>query len=188
MQLSRLRIRCYHCSSSGCCCVLGSIPGPGIFVCHGCSQKIYIYFFGGAPHGTWSSLGQVSDPSYRCDLHCSCSNARSFNPLCQAGIQPASWSCRDAANPMCHYGNSEIEFSYHRIHLYKVHTSMVFIVDLQVCAVITIISFQNIFIVLKRNLVPVSSPFQLAIALQAQATTNLFSAPIYLPILNNSYK
>ena len=28
-------------------------------------------------------LGQGSDPSHSCDLHCSCGNAGSFNPLCQ---------------------------------------------------------------------------------------------------------
>ena len=33
MLLSRLRIWHCHCSSSGCCCVLGLIPGPGTSAC-----------------------------------------------------------------------------------------------------------------------------------------------------------
>jgi len=45
-------------------------------------------------------LGQGSDPSCICDLHHNCGNARSFNPLCQAGdgtcvlkLQRCCWSC-----------------------------------------------------------------------------------------------
>ena len=34
-----LRIQCCHCSSSGCCCGMGSIPGLGTSACHGYSQK-----------------------------------------------------------------------------------------------------------------------------------------------------
>ena len=50
------------------------------------------------PHCIWSS--QRSDLSLSSDLHHSCSNAESFNPLCGAGIEPASWCCRDATNPV----------------------------------------------------------------------------------------
>ena len=40
--------------------------------------------------------GQGSDPSLSCDLCCSCSSARSFNPVCQ----PMSWRCTDTADPL----------------------------------------------------------------------------------------
>ena len=36
---SRLRIWCCHCRGSGCCCGMGSIPGPGTSTCHGQGQK-----------------------------------------------------------------------------------------------------------------------------------------------------
>ena len=39
MWFSRLRIWHCHCSGSGCCCGVGSIPGPGIYACHTCDQK-----------------------------------------------------------------------------------------------------------------------------------------------------
>ena len=37
--LSRLRIQCCHCSSSGCCCGRGSTLGPGTSTCHGRGPK-----------------------------------------------------------------------------------------------------------------------------------------------------
>ena len=36
---SRLRIQHCHCSSLGCCCVTGSIPGLGTSICHGHDRK-----------------------------------------------------------------------------------------------------------------------------------------------------
>lgn len=30
----------------------------------------------------------------------SCGNAASFNPLCQSRIDPVTWHCRDAADPI----------------------------------------------------------------------------------------
>ena len=36
---SRLRIWCYHCCGSGCCCGASLIPGPGTSECQGCGQK-----------------------------------------------------------------------------------------------------------------------------------------------------
>ena len=39
MWLSRLKIQPYHCSGSGCCCGVGSIPDPGISICCGCGKK-----------------------------------------------------------------------------------------------------------------------------------------------------
>ena len=52
--------------------------------------------------------GQGSNTSYSCDLHRSCSNARSFNPLCWAGdwtcilvLQRCRWShCVTAGTPV----------------------------------------------------------------------------------------
>ena len=35
---SGLRIRCCHCSGSGCCWGWGLIPGPGTSTCHGCAK------------------------------------------------------------------------------------------------------------------------------------------------------
>jgi len=37
--LIRLRVWWYHCSGSGCCCSAGSIPGPGVSICHRCGKK-----------------------------------------------------------------------------------------------------------------------------------------------------
>ena len=37
--LSGLRMQCFHCSGLGCCCVTGSIPGPGTSTCHRCDEK-----------------------------------------------------------------------------------------------------------------------------------------------------
>ena len=57
MWLIGLRIWCCHCSGSGCCCVVSSIPGQATSACHSCStpQKIthkllagkffFFYFF-----------------------------------------------------------------------------------------------------------------------------------------------
>ena len=44
--------------------------------------------------------GQGLDPSCCCDIHHSCNNAESFNPLCQASIELASWFCRYTADPV----------------------------------------------------------------------------------------
>ena len=43
--------------------------------------------------------GRGSDLSLSCDLYGSCSNAGSFN-WARLGIEPASWHCRDAADPI----------------------------------------------------------------------------------------
>ena len=34
-----LKLQCCHCSSLGCCCGVGLIPGPGTSICGGCGQK-----------------------------------------------------------------------------------------------------------------------------------------------------
>ena len=49
-------------------------------------------------------LAQGSDLSHNCDLHCSCSNTRSFNPLCWAGGQTCILVLPPI--PLCHRSNS----------------------------------------------------------------------------------
>ena len=36
---SGLTIQCCHCNSSGCCCGMGLIPGPGTSICCKCGQR-----------------------------------------------------------------------------------------------------------------------------------------------------
>ena len=47
---NRLRIQCCLCSSSNPCQVSGSILGPGISMCHGCSWKKKEYYCFGSPN------------------------------------------------------------------------------------------------------------------------------------------
>ena len=42
---------------------------------------------------------------------------RSFNPLCQAGVRPASWCCRDATDPVMPQGELQGELFYSSIYL-----------------------------------------------------------------------
>ena len=51
-------------------------------------------------------LDQGSDLSPRCDLHHNRCNTRCFNPLCQAGIEPASWRCRDNVPISLHHSRN----------------------------------------------------------------------------------
>ena len=44
--------------------------------------------------------GRGLDLSCSCNLQYYCSSTRSFNPLHWAGDEPASWCCRDTANPI----------------------------------------------------------------------------------------
>lgn len=66
----------YYCYCCGCCCYLGAIPWPVEFP------------------------DQGSHPSCSCNLHHSYGNTGSFNPLCQPGIEPESWHCRDTPGPV----------------------------------------------------------------------------------------
>ena len=43
--------------------------------------SLFIYFFYGHPQGIWKFSGQGLNLGCSCNLCCSCSNARSFNPL-----------------------------------------------------------------------------------------------------------
>jgi len=62
---------------------------------------------GSLPLRHWQELqGQGLNLSRSCDLNCSCSNAGSFNPLCQAG----TWTCSQVLNPLCHSGSSSFIF------------------------------------------------------------------------------
>ena len=45
----------------------------------------FFFVFNGSTRGICKFLGQGLNPSQSCNLRCSCSNARSFNPLCWAG-------------------------------------------------------------------------------------------------------
>ena len=47
----------------------------------------FVFLFGGASHGIYRS-----DLSHSCDLHHSCGNPRSFNPLCWLEMEAVSWS------------------------------------------------------------------------------------------------
>ena len=62
------------------------------------TELLFFFFFFGCPTAN-GVPGQGSDLSHCCDLHLRGHNARSFNPLCQVRIKPASWCCRDAAHP-----------------------------------------------------------------------------------------
>ena len=53
--------------------IKSGIAGSSIF-------SVFSFLFW-PPHGISSSQGQGSDPSRSCNLHCSCGNVRSFNPL-----------------------------------------------------------------------------------------------------------
>ena len=50
---------------------------------------IIIIIIYGCTHCIWKFLGQRLSPSHNCDLGHSCGNARSFNPLPWAGIEPS---------------------------------------------------------------------------------------------------
>ena len=50
--------------------------------------------------------GQELNLSHGCNLCHSCSNSRSFNPLCRADIKPVSWFWRDPTDLLHHSGNT----------------------------------------------------------------------------------
>ena len=59
---------------------------------------ILFFFFWAAFCSMWKFLGQGLNLSCNCDLCCSCSNAGSFNPLCQARDQ----ICRNNVRSLIH--------------------------------------------------------------------------------------
>ena len=67
----------------------GSLPHPDISC---------FFFFLATPWHT-EFLGQGSDPSYSCDLCCSCSNAGSLTCCAGPGIEPVSQHGVDAIAP-----------------------------------------------------------------------------------------
>ena len=73
------------------------IPPPFLF---------FLFLFLAAPLHV-EFLGQGSDPRCSCSLHCSYSNARSFNPLCWAGEQTHVLGTAETPTiPLCHSRNS----------------------------------------------------------------------------------
>ena len=90
--------------------VLSTVPSlPGLFIL----PRIYIFlgFFwqGGFCLFVFSFLtpprhmefpSQGSDLSHSFDLCCSCGNARSSTHCAGLGIEPVSWCCRDAFDPI----------------------------------------------------------------------------------------
>ena len=61
---------------------------------------LFFFFFFGCSKALWSSLGQGSDPSHRCDLSLSCVNARSLTRCAGLGIEPAFQCSQDAVYPV----------------------------------------------------------------------------------------
>ena len=61
--------------------------------------KLICFYFLATPQHM-ECQGQGSDWSHGCNLHCSCGNNRSSNPLCRVVIEPASQCSRDAADPV----------------------------------------------------------------------------------------
>ena len=49
-------------------------------------KSLFFLNFYGHAHSIWKFPGQGLHLSWRCDLHHSCSNIRSFNPLCWARV------------------------------------------------------------------------------------------------------
>ena len=64
------------------------------------TSLFFLFFLFLATPWPMEFLGQGSDPSHSCNLCCSYGNTRSLNPLCQPGIKPMSWCCRDSVNPI----------------------------------------------------------------------------------------
>ena len=89
MDLSLLRVNPLRESTSG--------KRPHFLVFLGFFSFFFFSSFLAAPrHMEFPGQGLYLHPS--CNPCHSCSNARSFNPLCQPGIKHASWGFRDAPN------------------------------------------------------------------------------------------
>ena len=65
---------------------------------------LIFFFFYGHIHGIWKFLGQGLNLSQSCDLHCSCSKARSVNPL--------HWA-RDQTHTSAETWAAAVRFSIH---------------------------------------------------------------------------
>ena len=91
LQHSRLRIQHCHCSVSGHCCALGSIPHLETSACQGRGpKKLFLFFLFWLP--LWHMEvppGQASNLSQSCDLRHTCSNAGSLTHDVKLGIEPA---------------------------------------------------------------------------------------------------
>ena len=80
---------------------------------------LVLFLFFGCTHGIRKFPSQGSNLSCSCDLCHSCTNARSLTHCTRPGIKPElqqqpellQRNCR-IFNPLCHNGNSLIEFSF----------------------------------------------------------------------------
>ena len=59
----------------------------------------FFFFFGRPVHMEFP--GQGSDLSRCCDLHCSCGNTGSFNPLCWAGVRTCDLALQRHCQSRC---------------------------------------------------------------------------------------
>ena len=98
--------------------------------------------------------GKGSDPSHSCDLRgngSNCSNAGSFNQLCQAGAKPVSWCCRDATNPIVGTPLWWVVFFYfvglHLRHLQVLRLCVELELQLQLPSYITVTAMPDLSIV-----------------------------------------
>ena len=83
--------------------------GSGVWRLGWLQQFLFSFFFKFYCHicGIWKFPDQGLNPSHSCNLHHSCSNFRSFNPLCSAGDRTSTTTeTREIINPLCHSGNS----------------------------------------------------------------------------------
>ena len=96
----RFRIHYYVIAVAQVAAVARIRPGPGISACHGRGQKererekragfshnnlYFYYFFSGCACGIWEFPGHGLNLSCSCDLHHSCSNARSLTHYTTVG-------------------------------------------------------------------------------------------------------
>lgn len=82
----------------------------------------YFFFFFGCPGGIWKFgwkfPGRGLNPSYSCDLHCSCGQVRFLIHCIGPGIKPTWWQRQcQILNPLHHSMNSYLLF--YRVVFYK---------------------------------------------------------------------
>ena len=104
---------------------------------------VVVLFFGcPAAYGV-PSPGIRSERS--CNLCCNCSNARSFNPLCRAGDQTASWRYSDAADPI-HCTTAGTAYSWYCLFVSSLFSfSLFFLVNMARGSSILLIFLKNQF-------------------------------------------
>ena len=60
---------------------------------------IFIFIYFGCP-AVYGVPRTGMNLRWSCNLHCSCGNTGSFNPLWQDGIEPATWHCGNPLDPV----------------------------------------------------------------------------------------